>query len=319
MKWFLSFVPIAVVAGGLGCGHVSRNVPTGRSAPSLPALAQAIAAPPSYTARQAPAIFDRENLYKAIDGMDGEYMSYGCVALALLEWTKLQDPQEKIQAEISDMGTPLGAFGIYSRAHTGDGEFADVGEEAAVSEDAVEFARGQFYVRLMGPLDSRPVLVRMAGTIVAQIPPGPKPEQLVAFLPSEGRVPRSERWIPDTAFGMNFLRNVVAARYRIGEKNVELYVASFPNLPSAQGALNQFREAVKTRSPQSTPGGFPGFSYRDDWLGQVGVFQIERQLAVIVGCEESPAVTALLEKVAAPTPPSASAGNRKKVAQASGP
>ena len=299
MRRLLLLWPIAVLAIGLGCVYFPISQPTRKSGPSLRALAQGIAAPQGYAASKAPALFKHDNLYEAIDGMDGEYMSYGCVALVLLEWAKPADALEKIQAEISDMGSPLGAFGIYSRAHTGQGDFADVGEEAAVAEDAVEFARGRFYVRLMGPPDARRTLENMARAIVARIPPGPKPEQFIASLPSEGRIPRSERWIPSAAFGMDFMRNVVAARYAIGDKTVELSLASFANPATAQDALTRFRENVKTRSPQTAEGNSPGFVYADEYLGRVGVFQVARQLAVIVGYDKGAAVEALLARVAA--------------------
>jgi len=303
MRRFLLFGSVAVLALELGCARLNVSETRG-----VRALARNVAAPQGYLAQKSPGFFDRDNLYKAIDGMANEYISYGCRALAMLEWHGARGTEEKMQAELYDMGSPLGAFGIYSRAHVGTGDFADVGEEAAVAEDAVEFARGQFYVRLMGPLDSRPVLETVAKTVVAQVPAGPRPEQLAASLPPEGRVARSERWIPEAAFGMEFMRNVWAARYKLGDKNVELYLASLADPTTASAALRRFRETVKDRSPQTAEGKLPGFIYSDDYLGRVGVFQIERQLAVIVGYEKRPEIEALLQNVAASTSSRMSAG-----------
>jgi hypothetical protein len=293
------FCLIVVSAVGAECGRFSVPAPTTKSGPSLRELARSLSVPAGYVRGNAPAFFRRDNLYLAIDGMDSEYMAYGCVGMALLEWAKPKDAQEKIQAEISDMGTPLGAFGIYSRAHTGKGEFADMGEEAAVAEDALEFARGRFYVRLMGPTGARAQFEKLAREIVGRVPAGLGFETFVAPLPSEGRVARSERWIPESAFGMDFMRNVVAARYRVGDKEVELDLASFPDPATTREALDKFREKVKARSPQNVEGDWPAFVYTDEWLGRVGVFQVGNKLAVIVGYENTAAVGNLLKQVAA--------------------
>jgi len=297
MRRFFFVAQIAMLPVVMGCGRLAGVMPQGPAAPTLEALARTVATPQGYLAQGAPAFFDRENLFKAIDGMAPEYVSYGCVALATLEWTNPQDAQEKIQAEIYDMGSALGAFGIYSRAHTGEGEFADVGEEAAVAEDAVELARGQYYVRLMGPLDSRPVLETMARAVVSHVPPGPRPDAFLRALPKEGRVARTERWIPDAAFGMDFMRAVLAARYRLDGKEIELYVAPFADEAAARSALSKFRQTVGKREPRTASGYFPGFAYADEWMGRVGVFQVGRQLAVVVGYEESAALEDLLRKV----------------------
>lgn len=279
-----------------GCGHLGLGRKH-ETQMSLRTLAPAVPTPPGYKACPAPAYFRRDTLYEAIDGQDGEFMGYGCTGMARLEWPKAGSGDDKIQAEIYDMGTPLGAFGIYSRAHTGKGEFADLGEEAAVSEDAVEFARERFYFRLMGPPDARSQLESIGKAIVAKVPPGPTVTKLTAALPAEGRVPRSERWIPDTAFGMEFMKNVFVARYQLSDKTVELYVAACAHSSAAATALGKFREAVKARSPQGVSGSFPGFAYSDEWMGRIAVFQLDRRLAVVVGFDPSLPVEALLQKV----------------------
>lgn len=312
MRRLLLVVPAVALLSALGCGRLCAPTVRESAGPSLQEVARALPVPQGYVAQKAPSFFKRDNLYEAIDGQDGEYMSYGCVGMALVEWAKSKDAQEKIQAELSDMGTALGAFGMYSRAHVGKGEFANIGgEEAAVGEDSVELARGRFYVRLMGPPDTCQPLESLARTFVAKVPPGPRVEQLTAALPGEDRVASSERWIPDSAFGMNFLRNVLAARYQVGGKTVELYLAPFADASAARSALETFRETRKERTPQPATGGFPGFTYSDEWLGKIGVFQIGARLAVIVGYEPNPPVEALLRKIEAPQHPASANGDRR--------
>jgi len=286
----------AIVVAALGCGRFVG--PTHQqTGPTLQTLARTLSAPQGYLAARPPAFFNRDNLFEAIDGMAPEYIGYGCKALAMLEWPPAQNKGEKVEAQLYDMGSPLGAFGIYSRAHVGKGEFADVGEEAAVAEDSVEFARGPYYVRLTGPPEARRLLEGLAKAIVAKVPPGPRPAQFIAALPTEGRIERSERWIPDSAFGMEFMRNVVAARYRVGGKEIELYLAPLAGIPEAKSALEQFRQTVKARSPQLTAEMQPGFTYSDQYLGPVGVFQPGPRLVVVVGYEKNAAIIALLQKL----------------------
>jgi len=312
MRRLLPVVPVVSIVAVLGCGRLSAPKAGQSAGPSLQEVARALPVPQGYVAQKPPSFFKRDNLYEAIDGQDGEYMSYGCVGMAQIEWAKSSDAQEKIQAEISDMGSPLGAFGMYSRAHVGNGEFATIGgEEAAVGEDSVELARGRFYARLTGPPDARQPLESLARTLVAKVPAGPGVEQLTAGLPVEDRIARSERWIPDSAFGMNFLRNVLAARYQAGQKPIELYLAPFDDASAAQAALEQFRGTKKDRSPQPATGGFPGFTYTDGWLGKIGVFQIGSRLAVIVGDEPNPSIDPLLRKIEAAQHSASANGDRR--------
>jgi len=244
-----------------------------------------------------PAWYRRDNLFEAIDGQATEYISYGCIGLAMLEWKSEKGSAEKIQIEVYDMGSPLGAFGAYSRAHVGEQQFADIGEEAAVAEDAVEFARNRFYVRMMGPVGSSETLRSVARSIVAKIAPGPKPEEITASLPRKGRIARSERWIPEAAFGMDFLRSVFVARYRLGSETGDLYLASFSDTAEAQSGFEKFRQAIRSRSPQDARSRYPGFSNKDEWMGHIGVFQVGRCIAVVVGYGDPDAADGLLAEI----------------------
>ncbi len=282
-----------------GCGHFAGKGQIA-GAPTLAALAQQAVAPAGYRPAGGPAFFNRDNLFEAIDGMAPEYISYGCKALAVWNWASLKSAEETIEAHIYDMGSALGAFGIYSRTHVGEGgEFVDIGEEAAVAEDSIEFARGQYFVKMSSTAEgARAALENAARALVGKIPPGPPLNELIAALPSEGRVPRSERWVPDAAFGMDFMRDVLVARYEVGGKTVEVHRAPFADIAAAQKALAAFRAAVKDRSPKDAAEAFPGFFYEDQWMGTVGVFQIESQIVVVVGYRKDAGVTALLKRFA---------------------
>jgi len=299
-KIVFPFSVLLVVAAAAGCSRFTsgRTAMSGRL-PSLEALARALHAPAGYTESGEPAFFDRANLYKAIDGMAPEYISYGCRALAMLQWPSRKDPNEAIQVEIYDMGGPLGAFGIYSRAREGEGEFVDIGTEAAVAEDSLEFARGPYYVKLVGPLDSRPVLEKLGSALVGQVPPGPPVSELARALPARGRIPRTERWVPHAAFGMDFLKNVWVARYRLDGGEIELYLAGFAGDDEAREAWTKFRKEVSENRPRELQSSFPGFTYKDEWIGQVAVFQAGKSLVVVVGYNERVAagVRGLLDEI----------------------
>jgi hypothetical protein len=277
-------------------GHAAPAVAA--KEPTLAQVAESVPVPKGCQAKGKPEYFDREGLYKAIDGMAPEYQSYGCVGMATLEWPSAKDPNEKIEAEISDLGSPLGAFGIYSRAHAGEGKYEDWGEEVAVDEDAMDFARGRYYVRLMGPeANARPILEPLARAILKRIPAGPRPAEFVKALPEKGRLPRTERWIPEAGFGMEFMRNVVAAKYKSAGTTaaIELHVATFPDAAAAGAAFGKFRETVKEQKPAPIQGNPPGFEYKDEWIGRVGVFHQDRHLIVLVGYEPNGVAKGLLE------------------------
>lgn len=289
----ISILAVVLVA----CKSPSESGDAGTGEPSLKELATSVSVPNEYSGKTGPDYFDQENLYKAIDGMAPEYISYGCVALAMLGWDVSGNSDEKLQVEIYDMGSPLGAYGIYSRAHVGEGDFADIGTEAAVAEDSVEFARGRYYVRILGPLDSQKSLQSIGHSIVDKVPAGPNAEDLLTLLPRKNLIARSDRWIPEAGFGMEFMRRIEVGRYKLGEDTVELHIAPFETEAAAREAFGKFREAMAKQSPKSLEGDREAFIYEDKWIGSVAVFLMDHYIVVAVGYRNSDAMDALLSSI----------------------
>ena len=66
--------------------------------------------------------FTEKDLYKYINGEAELYYPYGFKALATAKYVRSDNPDGGIIADIYEMGSPLEAFGIYSRYRDPDEE-----------------------------------------------------------------------------------------------------------------------------------------------------------------------------------------------------
>ena len=92
--------------------------------------------------------YTENNLYKYINGEAELYYPYGFKALATTVYVRTDNPETGIVADIYEMGSPIDAFGIYSRYRDPDEELVSIGTEGFVNESQLLFAKDRYFVRL---------------------------------------------------------------------------------------------------------------------------------------------------------------------------
>ena len=161
-----------------------------------------------------PVTYGPSSLFEYINGAAESYLAYGFESLA--SQTYLEGGEPALVADVYRHRDLTNAFGMYAQERPDTGPFVDVGAEGYAQPGVVNFFKGPYYVKIMsyrtvanrdGALLelAREIAARLGG--VATLPAG------VGLLPSEQRVPHSERFIAQHFLGHEFLHSAFAAEY----------------------------------------------------------------------------------------------------------
>jgi hypothetical protein len=191
-----------------------------------------------------PATYDRENLFEYLDGGAPRFVGYGFTALVQVRYVREGEPATGVTLDLYDMGTALGAFGIYSSARPPDVPAREWCTEGYRSGGVAAAWKDHLYVHVTAD-DDRPEVLQLAERLVASVcaraPGDTSPPPLLAVLPREGLVPRSERYVAADLLGHAFLTGGVLATYEIEGRRGELFFCDLGTAPAAREAIARLR------------------------------------------------------------------------------
>ncbi len=87
-----------------------------------------------------------DNLWEYINGSAERFLEYDFEQVLVQHYSDSEGGEIKV--EIYDHGSPLDAFGIYSRLRSQDSDFLEIGNEAFGDGYSIHFWKGQFYVKV---------------------------------------------------------------------------------------------------------------------------------------------------------------------------
>jgi hypothetical protein len=180
------------------------------------------------------------------------------------------------------------AFGAYSKQKNGNMRFLDIPNESFAKAHSVHVWRGPFYVRITGAAQGDAVL-RLARFVSDRMPPAPSKPAVFAFLPDTHRVPGSERYSADAAFGQSFLANSFQATFNVDNDVVEGIVIPAANKQTAENILDQYKGLYLHNGKLLDPIpnlGEDNFTAEDRFLGRVVAFRIDRFIVAFNGFHE---------------------------------
>ena len=151
-----------------------------------------------------PSVDIGNDLYKNVIGGNPElYHSYGFVEGATVEYqTPRLGSQPLILLEVFDMGAPENAFGVYSRNRYPQDEFEWVGSRAIISGRELNFWKGRYFIQIEGYEFASQIkqgMTELAKATADDIEDSLTTPHLLTLLPSENRVPHSEKYFPSGA------------------------------------------------------------------------------------------------------------------------
>jgi hypothetical protein len=272
----------------LGVVIASCTAPSERPPVDAPDLRSLLPAPPSATEWAivaGPLEFDAETLFEHLNGGAERYLGHGFRGLTWARYQLGDDALGSVEIEVFDMGTKEGAFGIYSAIRRSDAEFREWGSEGFRHGTVAAAWRNVVFVHGVAD-DNRASLTESLEAFVEQVveaAPGDRsPPEVLAVLPRQGLVPRSECLVARALLGHAFLPGGLTASYRTDGATTHVFVCDLESPRSATAALEklQTHHGLRGRLSQSSPAEtWEGFEFDDPVLGQGEVRRSGRWIA----------------------------------------
>ncbi|HOC24927.1 MAG TPA: hypothetical protein PKJ13_06430 [bacterium] len=190
-----------------------------------------------------------DNLFEYINGEAELYNDYHFAGMATAAYIRGDDMNMTYSVDISDMGTPLDAFGIYSRHRSPELEYAAIGEEATVSELNIRFYKGRYFVQInAGSFEEavREEMLRTANAIAETLPVAPMPREL-ALLPQENQLPHSLVYYTRGMLGQSLFPAGLMAKFVVASDTVGAFLVLTSSAGESLPAFQGFSASLKER------------------------------------------------------------------------
>ena len=211
----------------------------------LPKLQEADLAGPGEIRR-----FNADTLYEKIDGKAQLYLSYNFAELLFTTYTAGDTP---IDVYIYDMGQADNAFGIYKAEEGENAEAVEIGAGGYASGASLFFWKGKHYVNILaggeeashgeagGSEKQKEVAMRLATAIADQLKSAGQSLWAEQVLPQKDRVTGSFEFRKSDAFGLDFLKDVFSAQYKVDGKDLTLFIMRQTSPEQAKDILKQYQ------------------------------------------------------------------------------
>jgi hypothetical protein len=190
------------------------------------------------TFEDSPVMYLPSNLFDYINGAAESYLAYGFESLA--SQTYLEHGDVALVVDVYRHRDLTNAFGIYAQERPETGPFIDVGAEGYAQPGVVNFYKGPHYVKIMSyrTVDDRDeALVGLAREIADRLEGEAMVPAAVGFLPADGKVPHSERFIAQDFLGHGFLHSAFLAEYSIEDGGTRTGFLLMPEDPGQAGEM----------------------------------------------------------------------------------
>jgi hypothetical protein len=255
-------------------------------------LARLLPAPSSlegWRAAEGPAEYVPGTLYELIDGAAPRYLTYGFRRLVHVRYQLGEDPLACVTLDVFDMGSELGAFGIYRSGLSSGSALREWGAEGHRTGTLAAAWKGDVYVRAEAD-DDRAELIEMVDRLVArvcdEVAGDASRPAILAPLPAEGLVPRSERYVAEDLLGHAFLPGGVLATYEFEGDEARLFFSDLGSEAAVGEAMVMLRAHQERRGTieREVPSiGAGGFRFSDPDLGNGTVAGAGRFVAGVHG------------------------------------
>jgi len=240
IKRVLWCIAVAVVL--IGCGPAIEPDPTvsdlGKLVPPPSALDGWIIA-------EGPLEYTPEGLYEYLDGGAPLYLGYGFRQLVHVRYQLGDDEFATITLDVFDMGSELGAFGIYSSGRPPGAELRPWGAEGYRSGIVAAAWKASHFIHAEADEDRSEMIERLESLVAGvcdEITGDPAPPEFLGWLPTEGLVAHSERYIAEDLLGHSFLPGGVLAEYEIDGRRGQLFFSDLETAEAADEAIGELRD-----------------------------------------------------------------------------
>jgi len=236
-------VSLACLAGGAGCGR-----PAAHTLPADHVLASADLT--GWTVVGEPALYDASTLYQRVNGEDVLYLDAGFTQLTHIELRATDRGAISVEVDLYELGSPLSAFGVYSRLHDDAAVVPETGASACRFGGLLVMYQDRYLARLTldpaSPRDERADLsmVELARKLAAGLPGTAAEPCELSYLPADGLERGSRSYVEKALFGHEFLPGGLTASYRLEGQTVVLFVSRLADGEAAADGLRRYRSLL---------------------------------------------------------------------------
>lgn len=205
--------------------------------------------------------FNSENLYKYINGEAELYLSYGFEMLAAGVYISKESPDKALAVNVYKMGSPLDAFGVYSRNCDPDAADAKIGNGSFVNDSQLMFYKDKYFVQLSasGPVNPEAkAFIECAKEISKKIPGGTSRPRELDLLNIPGTIPRTETYISQSVLGYAFFKKGMTTQAILGGDKIKIFIIFGESHKDADDMLNSYSDYLKDAEAELQPAGTSG-------------------------------------------------------------
>ncbi len=259
---------------------------------------------------ELPESYDRETLYRYINGKARVYLDYGFVRLDHVQFAE-PGVERVIDVDVYDMGSPTGAFGIYS-LERGENVPRHYRKRFGYMIDSARFFwKGRHYVTITSPQNSPDTIDAIKSLslyLEASVPGDTQGVPLLEAFPAEGKVYESEQYFSVNLLGHEFMGGGFLAAYQEKGNRFKLFLSPKESSDAATRVFHQLRESL-SRYGEMLGGagdiGQSGFLAKDSSVGTWFVSVSGRYVVGAVGFHEEEFARKLLSLLCKNLPASA--------------
>ena len=198
--------------------------------------------------------YDRSNLYDLVDGEAEVYFPYGFKRAIAVSYASPAHPQDKVAAEIYEMGSELDAFGVYSNYRDATSKTVGLGTQGFASDTQAMFYKDHFFVKVRTrgtSSQNRAALMPCAQAISRALPKSAagrqeaasgntsKPEEL-DLLDIAALVPQTQQYFAQSVLGYDFFSTGLTADATLSGLPVKVFVIIEVTSKTARQALERY-------------------------------------------------------------------------------
>jgi len=269
LKWV--FV-VAILA--IGCGAGEEPSVDGAGLVDLLPTASSM---DGWQIADGPTEYDSEGLFEYLNGGAPLYLDFGFQAMVHVRYQLGNDPLASVTLDVYDMGSDLGAFGLYRSGRPPEAEVQPWGAEGYRSGSVAATWKGSVSIQAQAD-DEQPELIEAMEALVTRVADsvdgGTSLPQIIDVLPSEGLAPTSERLVAKDLMSHAFLPGGVLATYRVADDEGTVFFSDLKGeiaVTEAMAGLRAHHEQWGEIVDEIDLIGDGGFEFSDPGLGSGAV------------------------------------------------
>ena len=263
---------VAILAIGCGAGEEPSVGGTG-----LVDLLPTASSMDGWQIADGPTEYDSEGLFEYLNGGAPLYLDFGFQGMVHVRYQLGDDPLASVTLDVFDMGSELGAFGLYRSGRPPEAEVRPWGAEGYRSGTVAATWKGSVSIQAQAD-DEQPELIEAMEALVARVADsvdgGTSLPQIIDVLPSEGLAPTSERLVAKDLMSHAFLPGGVLATYRVADDEGTVFFSDLKGeiaVTEAMAGLRAHHEQWGEIVDEIDLIGDGGFQFSDPGLGSGAV------------------------------------------------